>query len=202
MPCSMVSSDDVALGLVIAVQNGFAVWGSLARSSGIWLRWSLVWYWFAGPLTFAHRANEADLVSAASADWHLAGASRVARVDAGWQGGEPCSYPVMGQARGAFTLPGGCRWPSGLPRRMRETGSCPRLAVQERQPRRVLYQGMPRAPGGAHHVHHLPRRHGCGCRGGEARDGVPGMRRVCGRPGRPDYAVLVSGTEPADGQGR
>ena len=97
-------------------------------------------------LTFAHRANEADLVSAASADRHLAGASRVARVGAGWQGGKPCSYPVMGQARGAFTLPGGWRWPSGLPRRMRETGSWPRLAVQERQPRRVLYQGMPRAP--------------------------------------------------------
>ena len=27
----------------------------------------------------------------------------------------------------------------------------------------------------------------------------PGMRRVCGRPGWPDYAVLVSGTEPFDG---
>ncbi len=27
----------------------------------------------------------------------------------------------------------------------------------------------------------------------------PGMCRVCSRPGRPDYAVLVSGTEPADG---
>ena len=27
----------------------------------------------------------------------------------------------------------------------------------------------------------------------------PVMRRVCHRPGRPDYAVLVSGTEPADG---
>ena len=27
----------------------------------------------------------------------------------------------------------------------------------------------------------------------------PGMRQVCSRPGRPDYAVLVSGTEPADG---
>ena len=26
-----------------------------------------------------------------------------------------------------------------------------------------------------------------------------GMRRVCGRPGWPDYAVLVSGTEPSDG---
>ena len=25
------------------------------------------------------------------------------------------------------------------------------------------------------------------------------MCRVCSRPGRPDYAVLVSGTEPADG---
>ena len=27
----------------------------------------------------------------------------------------------------------------------------------------------------------------------------PVMRRVCHRPGQPDYAVLVSGTEPADG---
>ena len=27
----------------------------------------------------------------------------------------------------------------------------------------------------------------------------PGMCRVCSRRGRPDYAVLVSGTEPADG---
>ena len=27
----------------------------------------------------------------------------------------------------------------------------------------------------------------------------PAMCRVCSRPGRPDYAVLVSGTEPADG---
>ena len=35
----------------------------------------------------------------------------------------------------------------------------------------------------------------------EKRAAVPGMRRVCGRLGRPDYAVLVSGTEPADGHG-
>ncbi len=35
MPCSMVSSDLVALGLVVALQSGFGVWGSLARSGEI-----------------------------------------------------------------------------------------------------------------------------------------------------------------------
>ena len=33
----------------------------------------------------------------------------------------------------------------------------------------------------------------------EARAAVPRKCRVCSRPGRPDYAVVVSGTEPADG---
>jgi hypothetical protein len=45
MPCRPVSSDGVALRLVTAVQSGFGVWGGLARSGGIWVRWSLVWYW-------------------------------------------------------------------------------------------------------------------------------------------------------------
>ncbi len=49
MPCSTIPSDNVALGLVVAVQSGFGVWGRLARSGGIWGRWSWVWYWFAGP---------------------------------------------------------------------------------------------------------------------------------------------------------
>jgi hypothetical protein len=48
MPCSMVSSDGVALGLVAAVQGLFGVWGRLGRSGKIWWRWSLVWYWFVG----------------------------------------------------------------------------------------------------------------------------------------------------------
>jgi hypothetical protein len=48
MPCMMVSSDDIALGLITAVQSGFGVCGRLARSGEIWGRWSLVWYWFAG----------------------------------------------------------------------------------------------------------------------------------------------------------
>ena len=49
MPCSRVSSDSVALGPVTALQSSFDVWGRLARSGGIWGRWSLVWSWFAGP---------------------------------------------------------------------------------------------------------------------------------------------------------
>lgn len=43
------------------------------------------------------------------------------------------------------------------------------------------------------------RRHGCGRRGGDARAAVPRYVLVCSRPGWPDYAVLVSGTEPGDG---
>jgi len=35
MPCSTVSSDGVALGLVTAVQSGFDVWGHLTRSGEI-----------------------------------------------------------------------------------------------------------------------------------------------------------------------
>ena len=46
MPCSMVSSDGVVLGLVTAVQSGSDVWGRLARSGEIWGRWYLVWSWF------------------------------------------------------------------------------------------------------------------------------------------------------------
>jgi len=49
MPCSMVSSDGVALGPVTAVQSRFGVWGRLARSGEIWGRWCLVWSWFSGP---------------------------------------------------------------------------------------------------------------------------------------------------------
>src|SRR6266702_2209589 len=36
MPCSTIPSEAVALGLVTAVQRGFDVWGSLARSGEIW----------------------------------------------------------------------------------------------------------------------------------------------------------------------
>ena len=46
MPYSMVSSDGVALGLITALQSRFGVWGRLARSGGIWARWSLNWSWF------------------------------------------------------------------------------------------------------------------------------------------------------------
>ena len=49
MPCSMVSSDGVALGPVTAVQSGCNVWGRLARSGVIWGRWSLVWSLLVGP---------------------------------------------------------------------------------------------------------------------------------------------------------
>jgi hypothetical protein len=42
MPCSRVSSDDVALGPVAAVQSGPSVRGRLARSGEISGRWSLV----------------------------------------------------------------------------------------------------------------------------------------------------------------
>jgi hypothetical protein len=45
MPCSMVSSDDVALGPVAAGQTGFDVWARLAGSGGIWGHWHLVWHW-------------------------------------------------------------------------------------------------------------------------------------------------------------
>ena len=47
MPCSTIPSEGVALGLVPALQRGFDVWGSLARSGEICGRWSLVWSWFA-----------------------------------------------------------------------------------------------------------------------------------------------------------
>jgi len=46
MPCSMVSSDSVAMGPITALQSNFDVWGRLARSGGIWGRWYLVWSWF------------------------------------------------------------------------------------------------------------------------------------------------------------
>ena len=46
---------------------------------------------------------------------------------------------------------------------------------------------------------HGCRRHGCRRRGAEAPGEVPRDAPVCGRPGWPDYAVLVSGTEPSDG---
>jgi hypothetical protein len=46
MPCSRVSSDHVALGLVAAVQGSSNVRGRLAQSGGIWGRWHLVWSWF------------------------------------------------------------------------------------------------------------------------------------------------------------
>jgi len=36
MPCSRVSSDSVALGLITALQSNSDVWGRLAQSSGIW----------------------------------------------------------------------------------------------------------------------------------------------------------------------
>ena len=42
MPCILVSSDAVALGLVTAVQSGFGVWGRLAEFGDIWGRWDLV----------------------------------------------------------------------------------------------------------------------------------------------------------------
>ncbi len=52
----------------------------------------------------------------------------------------------------------------------------------------------PRGGGGAQFA-------GTAAVGGAEKRGLqfPGMCRVCSRPGRPDYAVLVSGTEPADG---
>jgi len=48
MPCIPVSSDGVALGPVAAVQNGSNIRGRLARSGGIWARWSFVWSWIVG----------------------------------------------------------------------------------------------------------------------------------------------------------
>jgi hypothetical protein len=44
MPCSRVSSDSVALGLVPALQSNSGVWGRLAQSGEIWHRWYLDWY--------------------------------------------------------------------------------------------------------------------------------------------------------------
>ena len=52
MPCSRVSSDEVALGLVSGGEGGFGVWGRRAGSGEIWRRWSLVWSWF-GPVELA-----------------------------------------------------------------------------------------------------------------------------------------------------
>ena len=49
--CSQVSSDSVALGPVVAVQNGTNVRGRLARSGEIWGRWSLDWSWFSPDLS-------------------------------------------------------------------------------------------------------------------------------------------------------
>ena len=49
MPCIPVSSDHIALGPIAAGESGFNVWGRLAQSGEIWLRWSLAWSWFAGP---------------------------------------------------------------------------------------------------------------------------------------------------------
>jgi hypothetical protein len=49
MPCSVVSSDSVALCPITALQSKVDVCGRLAQSGGIWGRWYLVWSWFAGP---------------------------------------------------------------------------------------------------------------------------------------------------------
>jgi hypothetical protein len=59
MPCSMVSSEDVAPGLVAADQSGFGVWGRLAWSGEIGLRWSSVWSWFARPAN-VHEVTAAE----------------------------------------------------------------------------------------------------------------------------------------------
>jgi hypothetical protein len=59
MPCSRVSSDGVALRLVTAFQSDYRVWGGLARSGGIWGRWSLIWSWIcrASRSTEIHHGN-------------------------------------------------------------------------------------------------------------------------------------------------
>jgi Glyoxalase-like domain len=45
MPCMLVSSGRIVLGLVAADQSGFDVWGRLSGSGEIWARWYLVWSW-------------------------------------------------------------------------------------------------------------------------------------------------------------
>src|SRR5215471_526056 len=45
MPCSTVSSDDVALGPVTADHQDRGVRGRRAVAGGIWGRWNLVWHW-------------------------------------------------------------------------------------------------------------------------------------------------------------
>jgi hypothetical protein len=71
MPCSVVSFDGVALGPVLAFQSNFDVWGRLAQSGGIWWRWYLVWFWFAGrPL--ATPALAAFDMNPEGATFHLA----------------------------------------------------------------------------------------------------------------------------------
>jgi hypothetical protein len=49
MPCSMVSSDDVVLGPVAAVQSNSNVRGRLARSGAAWGRCHLVCHLLSGP---------------------------------------------------------------------------------------------------------------------------------------------------------
>jgi hypothetical protein len=63
MPYSMVSSDSVALRLVAAGQDGFGVWGRLARFGGIWGRLYLGWYWFPAPLTYRRFAARRRLIT-------------------------------------------------------------------------------------------------------------------------------------------
>jgi hypothetical protein len=59
MPCSRVSSDSVARGLVTSVQRRYGVWGRLAQSGGIWAhtgRLSARCLW-AGPFPAAPGPN-------------------------------------------------------------------------------------------------------------------------------------------------
>jgi len=59
MPCSMIQSEDVALGPVPAGQAGFGVWGRLARSGVAWGRCHLICHLPPGPPSQG-RSNHGD----------------------------------------------------------------------------------------------------------------------------------------------
>jgi hypothetical protein len=85
MLCSLVSSDGVALGLVTALQSGISVWGRLARSGGIWVRWSLNWSWMPDLpvkgrwIIIIRITGDTKALEAGIASWPLCGSASTPR---------------------------------------------------------------------------------------------------------------------------
>jgi hypothetical protein len=113
MPCSMVSSDDVVLGPVTAVQSGSNVRGRLARSGGIW--------WHTGrPPARCLWVRSFSGGPRSEPDWHLSAhpaLQRLSRAVCGWLPPAGCTQDFPSPFRcSALRIPPGIRssftaWP-------------------------------------------------------------------------------------------